>query len=110
MTMMNTFAFALGLLCATQPATVHPALAPDRPSLQAAWDRGYREARTRSDMDAIAGRFRRGLGSVNGEVVSFLAFQHPRLVAYEDGFRARRRNLPETALAEERRAAVERAL
>ncbi|HZO89786.1 MAG TPA: hypothetical protein VFB38_15770 [Chthonomonadaceae bacterium] len=83
---------------------LHPALAPSQEVLEKVWYNGYERAKRDKSLYGSLKFARRGIGRINHETVSWVTFQHPRLLAYEAGFNARKLNLSEAQQEASRQA------
>src|SRR5690242_17396251 len=95
------YTLAIGLHLAG--GTLHHALAPTQPQLEQVWQVGYERAWRDRDINGALKFAQRGLGSINNKTVSWLTFEHPRLVAYRDGFNARKQYWPTETMQASRR-------
>ena len=102
---MNLATFMIALSLAGQPnqAPHHPAFAPDRQALEAAWDRGF-NARP-SDVHRTRQRFKK---SLRGD--STLLVRSPLLEVFDGGAGATERQLSAEDREKARREAVDREL
>jgi hypothetical protein len=73
----------LGMQTAT---TLHPALTPDEAALNRAWKAGFERTKTDKTLYRAHKFAQRGIGTINNKMVSWVLFQHPLLLAFEEGF------------------------
>lgn len=74
---------------------IAPGLDVSEEILLAAWDKGYADAQRTRNLDGAMNFAKRGIGKIRTsplreETVSWLYFFHPKLLAYAEGFRARK--------------------
>jgi hypothetical protein len=89
---MLRFLLATLLLTQASQAALHPALTPEEAALTKAWKAGYARAKTDKTLYRAHKFAQRGIGRINGKSVSWVLFLHPRLLAFEQGFNARKDN------------------
>lgn len=101
---MNIFVcIGLCFLLSTQ-SSVNSALLPPLETLEKMWRVGYERATTDKTLYRARKPARKPLGRMNGITVSWVTFLHPRLIAFEKGFNARKSSLNESEQAASRAA------
>ena len=74
---------------------LHPAVNPSAKDLEKLWQKGFDDAKSKKEPWGFVNRLRKGIGSIrtgplSSDVVSFLWMITPEVIAYTEGFKARK--------------------